>query len=309
MLVKAEQRVAVLTTSYPEFDGDPSGHFVQAEVRAWEAERADVRVIAGRGSAFGWPGLSARIRERPWRVLSALGWAIRAMGKLRRLDMDHAIAHWAVPCGYPIATVGLRKRVTLELVSHGADVRLLVALPAVVRERIVNQLVDRASCWRFVSSSLLESLCASLATATALKVKRIARVQASPIEMPEMPTRDVRDGFARGEYAVSVGRLIASKQVDVCIDWAAKHGVPLAVVGDGPEEPSLRRAAAKSGARVVWLGRLARPEALAWIHDARALVVASRDEGLSTVVREAAHFGTEVIDLSQQPRRPETPQA
>jgi glycosyltransferase involved in cell wall biosynthesis len=292
-------RVAVLTTSYPESEGDPSGHFVRTEAHALEADKHDVHVIAGSGSAFGWPGISARVRERPVRILSALRWSFGAMARLRSGDFDHAIAHWAVPCGYPIARVALRAQATLEVVSHGADVRLLMALPQRVRVHIVNQLVQRACRWRFVSSSLMESLCGSLPAAISLGLRRIALVEASPIEMPEPGDRIATQGFARGEYAVSVGRLVAGKQVDNCITWAANHGVPLAVVGDGPDEPRLRDVAEATGAKVAWLGRLPRPEALSWIRDARALVIASREEGLSTVVREANHFGTEVIDVSK----------
>jgi glycosyltransferase involved in cell wall biosynthesis len=294
-------RVAVITTSYPESDGDPSGHFVRAEAHALQADQHEVHVLVARGSAFGWPGVSARLREHPMRILSVVRWAFGAMARVRSGDFDHAIAHWAVPCAYPIAQIALPSKATLEVVSHGADVRLLLALPQGVREHIVKQLVERACRWRFVSSSLMESLCESLPAAAASELRRMACAEASPIEVPALAERVAAQGFARGEYAVAVGRLIEGKQVDLCIGWAAKYGVPIAVVGDGPDETRLRRVADATGAKVAWLGRLPRPEALSWIRDARTLVIASREEGLSTVVREAAHFGTGVVDLSKPP--------
>ncbi len=288
----------MLATSYPENEGDPSGHFVQTEIRKLEAEGHIVTVIAGRGSAFGWPGTLARLRERPWRAAVALRWAVSATRQLRTHEIDHAIAHWAVPCGFPIVLASLHERATLELVSHGADVRLLLRLPAPLREHIVNVLAERAAAWRFVSTSLMQSLCDVLKSETAAKVRSIAHIAPAPIELPVLAPRDAPIGFGSQEYAVSVGRLIASKQVDVAIAWAARRGVPLAIVGDGPEEQRLRVVAGRMGANVTWLGKLPRVQALSWIRDAHALVVASRDEGLSTVVREAEHLGTNVIDLT-----------
>ncbi len=294
------KRIAFITTSYPEADGDPSGHFVQTEVLQRESEGHPVEVITGRGSAFGWPGIVARIRQRPRRVFAVLRWVQQATHELRTSEIDHAVAHWAVPCGFPIATRALSKEVTLELVSHGADIRLLLSLPKFARESIVNQLANRASQWRFVSQALLASLCEALAPATVAKVKRISLVMPSPIAMPEISARAIVDGFSSQQYAVSVGRLVKGKRVDVAIAWAANHGIPLAIVGDGPDERRLEIVAKKMGAKVAWLGKLPRDEALSWIRDARALVMASQHEGLSTVVREAEHLGTKVIDLSEQ---------
>jgi hypothetical protein len=86
------ERIVVITTSYPAFPGDPSGHFVAAEVSALRSEGHRVTVIAPRpagergdgddvwwveaGSAFGWPGVMSRLRERPLRALSVLGFAL-----------------------------------------------------------------------------------------------------------------------------------------------------------------------------------------------------------------------------------------
>ena len=65
-------RVAVVTTSYPSNERDPSGHFVESEVKELERSGAEVTVIKPtEGGAFGWPGVAARIRERPWRIFDA----------------------------------------------------------------------------------------------------------------------------------------------------------------------------------------------------------------------------------------------
>ena len=78
---------------------------------------------------------------------------------------------------------------------------------------------------------------------------------------------------------------------------AARARTTLVVVGDGPERARVEAAARGAGARVVFTGRVARSEALAWIAAADALVQPSRVEGASTVEREAAALGTRVVAL------------
>ena len=104
------ERIVVITTSYPAFAGDPSGHFVAAEVSALRAEGHDVTVIAPRpasapgqgqgvrwlegGTAFGWPGVISRLRERPLRAVSAFGFVLRARRALsREVNVDRVVAH------------------------------------------------------------------------------------------------------------------------------------------------------------------------------------------------------------------------
>ena len=121
-------RIAIVTTSWPAHDGDPSGHFVRTE--ALELERAghDVIVVApANQGAFGWPGVAARVRERPWRAIDAVHWVARATAHARRTGAERVVAHWAVPCAWPIGLAV--PRATLEVVSHGGDVRLLAAMP------------------------------------------------------------------------------------------------------------------------------------------------------------------------------------
>lgn len=147
-------RIAVVTTSYPSFEGDPSGHFVETEVAELERAGHEVSVVRPPpGGAFGWPGASARIRERPTRAISAAAWMARAALHLQELAPARVIAHWCVPSAFPIA-LGVSPRTELELVSHGGDVRLLAALPSsTARTAIVRALLRRATRWRFVSET------------------------------------------------------------------------------------------------------------------------------------------------------------
>lgn len=293
-------RVLIVTTSWPARAGDPSGHFVRAEAR--DLERAGHHVLVVRPEprgAFGWPGVAARVRENPVRALDAMRWVASARRDVARLPVDRVVAHWAIPCAWPIASSSAAP--ALEIVSHGGDVRLLAGLPAPVRERIVLALARRANVWRFVSAPLHDELARALSPRARRWVERVARVEAARLDMP-----DVRDAIAwrrrdlEGQrVAVSVGRLVPSKRVDRAIEHvaAADDIDAIVVVGDGPERESLERLARARGVDARFVGKVPHSEALAWIGAAHVVLHASEKEGLSTVLREAEGLGARVVRL------------
>jgi teichuronic acid biosynthesis glycosyltransferase TuaC len=291
-------RVCVVTTSYPSHEGDPAGHFVEEEVR--ELQRADYDVVVVRpeaGGAFGWPGVAARIRDKPWRAFDAAAWMARAAVELRAAKADRVIAHWAVPSGLLALAAGAHAE--LELVSHGGDVRLLRAMPARARTELTLRLARRATKWRFVSSELRSALLGALPDAVATQVSAIAAVEPSPLGMPDVRAAAQAHRVSIGERRLYVcaGRLVPSKRVDKVIDYVAgeRHTRPvLVILGDGPERQRLERLATRWQIDVRFLGTTRRHEALAWIGAADELVHASEAEGLSTVLREAEELGVRV---------------
>jgi glycosyltransferase involved in cell wall biosynthesis len=104
-------------------------------------------------------------------------------------------------------------------------------------------------------------------------------------------------GPLSGKAVISyVGRLVPEKGVATLIRAAARAGVPLRVVGTGPEEPALRQEAAGSGADISFTGHLSGAELRAAIADARAIVVPSEwYENAPISVMEASAFGRPVI--------------
>jgi teichuronic acid biosynthesis glycosyltransferase TuaC len=287
-------RFALVTTSYPEGDGDPSGHFVRAEADALVREGHDVEIIAARGEAFGWPGVAARLRHKPWRAFGAARELARLRGLVTRARPERIVAHWAVPSGFVARGLG-----PIELVSHGADVRLLRRLPRPLRGATVRALCNDAAAWRFVSDALLCDLVASVSAADARAVERIAFVRASPIDLParaSLPAIERRR--PAGPLAVSVGRLVSAKRFDRVIEHVATTpGTEWVVVGEGPERARLECHAKARNVDAHFLGLLPRAETLAWIAAADVLVHASEAEGMSTVLREAEAFGTAILVL------------
>jgi glycosyltransferase involved in cell wall biosynthesis len=102
-------------------------------------------------------------------------------------------------------------------------------------------------------------------------------------------------GVAETERLLVVaGRLVTGKRARVAL--GAARLVPRArvvVVGDGPERAALEREFPDT----CFVGRVSRARALVWLAAADALVVASREEGAPSVVREARALGTPVVAL------------
>ena len=289
-------RIAVVTTSYPKSEDDPAGHFVRAEVRALEREGHEVIVHVPVGDAFGWPGVAARVREHPGRIGNVISEVVRLRNRVKRVHVDRVIAHWCVPSAFPVC-LGLR--VALEVVSHGGDVRLLLALPRVVRSAIVNRIAEDASVWRFVSDALLDDLVRAVPRDARARIEAIAQVQACTIAMPDVSALVAthRQNRPKKRLAVCVARLVASKRIDHVIEHVARTEpeTALVVVGDGPERKRLVELALLRRIDARFVGRLPRPDALAWIGAADVLLHASRTEGLSTVVREANALGVPAL--------------
>jgi teichuronic acid biosynthesis glycosyltransferase TuaC len=302
------ERIVVITTSYPVSAGDPSGHFVASEVSALRAEGHRVTVIAPRpagergdgedvcwveaGSAFGWPGAMSRLRERPLRALSVLGFALRARRVLARQGrVDRVIAHFAVPSAWPIASGHPHGK--LEVVVHGSDARLIGRLPRFVRRRIARSL--RAAEVRTVSEELRQALGRALGPGVAAR----ASVRPALLELTFAPTRvNARRelGIREGERLVVVaGRLIPGKRTEVALAAARLlEATRIVVVGDGPERARLEEAFPEA----ELVGLVPRARALTWLAAANAVLSASLEEGAPSVVREARALGTPVVALA-----------
>jgi glycosyltransferase involved in cell wall biosynthesis len=304
--------LVVVTTSYPERPGDAQGHFVAAEVRRLTATH-DVTVLApgnarkplgnervvslGGGAAFGFPGALARLREQPLRALAASAFAMRALGWLRLQPApERIIAHFLLPCGVPISSLGRRADTKLEIVVHGSDARLFAALgPA--RSLVTRELLRSRAELRCVSPQLCELMLAQVTTAERLELAPRVRVEPCAIEVPTSSRAEARVALGlepRTTLVVIAARLVPGKRVGVALEACRAAGdLEVVVLGDGPERAELSQRF--PDARFV--GHVSRDLALSWVAAADALVSASRLEGAPTVVREARALGTPVVCL------------
>jgi len=99
-------------------------------------------------------------------------------------------------------------------------------------------------------------------------------------------------GAGRGGYLVAISRLLPYKRIDVAIAGTALAGVPLHVIGSGPDERRLKALAA--GTRTVFHGTVDDATRNALVGDARAVVVAA-EEDFGLVPLEAAAAGRPTI--------------
>jgi len=128
------------------------------------------------------------------------------------------------------------------------------------------------------------------------------RVLPNPVLDPGAPT-------PVGEGGVYVGRLSREKGVDLLLDaWRGLEGVPLTIVGSGPEEERLRAlGAALPGVR--FLGRVPRDRALRAMARAAFVIAPSRlYEVLPMTVLEALSVGRAVV-VPRQGAHPEAVEA
>ncbi|WP_434046355.1 MULTISPECIES: glycosyltransferase family 4 protein [Sorangium] len=324
-------RAVVVTTSYPISDDDPSGHFVRSSAQELARSGAEVHVIAaggsvldapsrdgelfvhraGGGALFGWPGVVARARESPLRLLSAGPFALSVLARLRQIGpVDRAVAHWIVPCAWPLLLAS--PRAPLEVRAHGADVRLLLRAPRAARASIVGALLRRGARFVFAAGALRDALAGALASEQARVLLGASRVEPPAFDLPPVAERadTLRREILQGpgeRVAVVACRLIPTKRVELAIEAAraAGPGLRLVVVGDGPERAALERLAGRGGpadgvssaggAAVRFTGALPRREALAWIGAADVLLHPSSHEAAPTVIREARALGVPVV--------------
>ena len=136
--------------------------------------------------------------------------------------------------------------------------------------------------------AFLEAL-ARVAPAEAAGMGHRLEVVGNGVDLPS----DVR---ALGRAVITVGRLIPDKGMDLVIEAAAAEGLPLVVVGDGPERDALEARARALGADCRFEGFVSR-ERLSELYAASGLCVlaARRGEGLPNVLLEAMAHGRPVV--------------
>ena len=119
-----------------------------------------------------------------------------------------------------------------------------------------------------------------------------ARIHYVPnsVELGELSTSH------RERHVLYVGRLTAEKGVDVLLAACAHAGLPLRVVGDGPDRAGLAARAERAGGDVTFTGPLPRPAALHEMQTAAVVAVPSLWPDVAPlVVTEAWSVGTPVV--------------
>ncbi|MCI4398402.1 MAG: glycosyltransferase [Acidobacteria bacterium] len=124
----------------------------------------------------------------------------------------------------------------------------------------------------------------------ARRVKRVYGQEAGVI-YPPVDVERFKPCGQKGDAYLLAGRLVAYKRADLAVMACTRLGVPLRIVGDGPELGRLRRMA---GPSVTFLGKLSDDEIAGEMARARALIFPGEEDfGIAPVEAQAA--GTPVI--------------
>ena len=120
--------------------------------------------------------------------------------------------------------------------------------------------------------------------------RRDAEVIHPPVEVERFRWTDPRD-----DVYLCVGRLVPYKRVDLVVEAFNRLGLPLVVIGEGPERSRLE---ALAGPTVRLLGRQSQEQVEAWMSRCRAFVYAGlEDFGIAPV--EAMAAGAPVIGFGR----------
>ena len=182
-----------------------------------------------------------------------------------------------------------------------------LGIPAVVWVRGETEyLLDRSPTHRWIGPRVWDEAAAVLvqspqnqleliqqleryAPARLANVRRHLHVVANGLDLPAATP-------GGGTRVLTVGRLIADKGMDVVIDAAAAAGLPLTVVGEGPERAALETRARAAGVDCRFEGYVSRERLDALYREARCVVLAARrGEGLPNALLEAMARARAVI--------------
>lgn len=151
-------------------------------------------------------------------------------------------------------------------------------------QNVTSLLLGPFRKWDAAAASRIDQL-ASVSGWIAQWVRR-AYGRESTVIYPPVDVERFTPGAARGDFYISVSRLVAHKRVDLIIQAFNWLRLPLIVVGDGPERARLARLA---GPDVRLCGYLPDRELASLLAQARAFVCAGEEDfGIAAVEAQAA---------------------
>ena len=158
---------------------------------------------------------------------------------------------------------------------------------------LIRWQLHRLRQWDVLSGQRPDRLIAN-SRFTAARIRRFWGREAAVVHPPVAVER-FRWDQPREDVYLCLCRLVPYKRVDLVVEAFNRTGLPLVVIGDGPERSRLQ---ALAGANVRLLGRLPQQQVNDWLARCRAYVYAGlEDFGIAPV--EAMAAGAPVIGLGQ----------
>ena len=297
--------VGVVTTSFPRFEGDPAGGFVEGLSR-WVGRHHDIEVVCAREDRrlFYRGGAPEALFHGPWHGRGWLGAAafssrLAVEVALRARRWDRIMSHWMVPCGV-VAAVAARRLPHL-CIAHGSDARMLAGSAS--GRRLAGWLAQRSELVYVAETLRVDGAPGRVAP---MGVDR-ARLIGTPDRQNDRQNdrqddrqddrRSSRRRFGLSDddlVVVWLGRLTEGKGPDLLCDALQPEipGVVALIAGEGPFLPALQRRQDRS-LRLV--GQVSGAAKQALLRSADVLVVSSRVDGAPVVIAEAQACGIPVV--------------
>ncbi|MGH2830131.1 MAG: glycosyltransferase family 4 protein [Actinomycetota bacterium] len=293
-------RILIVNYEYPPLGGG-GGVLTQTLVREL-ATRHEVTVLTSKA-----PGLlpesyedGARIvrvpvvrrteRERA-SMASLLSFAPAARRAGARIlaagEFDLVHTFFAVPSGPAGTALARRAGLPHVLTLVGGDVYDPTRAISPERFAPMRAMVRRVVAASTAVTAISTDLASRAVALTGRSDIEVVACAAPPLAFP--PRRRQRNGAC---VFVTVARLVRRKALGAIVR-SVPDGARLVVVGDGPERPTLERAAAPG--RVEFVGALDDANKLQALADADAFVLASLHEAFGIVYLEAMQAGLPVI--------------
>ena len=193
------------------------------------------------------------------------------------------------------------RRVPYVLLVESHDVGPKPGWRRRVKETVVPRLVKRAASILVTGSLARDSM-----VALGAPPERI-RVFANTIDVARYGERadrlagrrpELREGLGLSEddvAVVAVARLAPEKGIDVLLRAAASAGLPVVVVGEGPERSDLERLAQEAGVRATFTGDRPWETIVETYVAGDVFALLSRHEPWGVVVNEAAACGLPLV--------------
>lgn len=159
--------------------------------------------------------------------------------------------------------------------------------------RYISKKIHAIRMWDRLAADRVDSFVANSGYISRQIAKFYRRT--STVIYPPVETARFTGEFAKSNYFLAGGRLIANKRFDIIIDAFNETGLPLKIFGKGPEREKLM---AKAKGNIEFLGFIPDEEVPKLFGQARAFIVPQiEDFGIVTVESMAA--GTPVIGLGK----------
>ncbi|MDR7420624.1 MAG: glycosyltransferase [Armatimonadota bacterium] len=238
----------------------------------------------------------------PFAPLAMAAGSLRRLRSLRRAGrLDVIYAQAVLPDGLAGALVGKCLGVPSVCLARGTDVNVMGR-----RTRIGRRLTRVTVRWSAGVVAVAHDLARTLQGIVGSP--SLPPVIANGIDLELFHPGDRRmarralDLSPDGHLLLFVGRLVPGKGLTELLDVfpavLGRHpSAALALVGDGPLAPTLRRQAKALGieGRVVFAGERPHREIASWMQAASVFVLPSESEGFPNVVREALASGCPVV--------------